>query len=104
MSTPDPFEVRIVTTEPIPTVALSGEFDLAVSDRAWAVLEPMVTVPCTGLVLDLSGVTFIDSRGLSVLARVLNVLDGSVLTIRGASERLVHLFEVSGLVDLVTLE
>lgn len=104
MTMPDPFEVRIATTDPIPIVVLSGEFDLAVSEQAWKTMEPVVTARGTGLVLDLSAVTFIDSRGLSVLARVLQTLDGSVLTIRGASERLVQLLEVSGLVDLVTME
>lgn len=104
MTMPDPFEVRIAATDPIPVVVLSGEFDLAVSEEAWKTMEPVVDARGAGLVLDLSAVTFIDSRGLSVLARVLQTLDGSGLTIRGASERLVQLLEVSGLVDLVTLE
>ncbi len=104
MTMPDPFEVRIAETEPIPLVVLSGEFDLAVSEHAWKTMEPVVTACTTGIVLDVSAVTFIDSRGLSVLARVLQGLDGSPLTIRGASERVVQLLEISGLVDLVTLE
>lgn len=104
MSMPDPFAITVAATEPVPVVVVTGDLDLAVSDRAWETIEPVVSSECPGLVLDLSEVTFIDSRGLSVLARALHRMEGAPLTVRGASARVVHLFEVSGLIDLIVVE
>lgn len=55
-------------------VTLSGEFDLAAVAVATAVLQDAVTSPPPGLLLvDLSGVTFMSSSGLSVLQIVVQL-------------------------------
>lgn len=104
MAIPEPFDARVVQATPVPVVEIVGELDLSVSDQAWDVIESVIAADSVGLVLDMSAVTFVDSRGLSVLARALHSLNGSSLTVRGAPERLRHLFEVSGLINLITLE
>jgi anti-anti-sigma factor len=104
MAMPEPFDVRVVQRTPIPIVEIVGEFDLSVSDRAWKVIESVISADIAGLTLDMAEVTFVDSRGLSVLARALHAMNGASLTVRGAPERLRHLFEVSGLINLITLE
>ncbi len=104
MAMPEPFDVRVVEQLPIPVVEIIGEFDLSVSDRAWEVIESVISTDMAGLILDMSAVTFLDSRGLSVLARALHAMNGASLTVRGAPERLRHLFEVSGLINLISLD
>ncbi len=104
MSMPNPFQIHVADDGPIPVVELSGEFDLSVSEQAWQTIERVLAPSRQGIVLDMTGVTFVDSRGLSVLARMLRELDDAPLTIRGASDRLVHLLEVSGLSEHVTTE
>lgn len=102
MQKPPIFTAEVVQRENRPVVVFTGELDLAVSDEAWSVLEPL-TSTSAGLVVDVSGVTFIDSRGLNSLVRALRALDGGTLTLCGASERIVRLLEVSGLLDLIVL-
>ena len=104
MRKPTIFSAEVVEREGGPVVVFTGELDLAVSDEAWAVLEPLAEPSSKGLLVDVSDVTFIDSRGLNALVRALRALDGAPLTLHGASERIVRLLEVSGLLDLVVLD
>lgn len=103
MRQPPTFTAEVVERGDVPVVVFTGELDLAVSDEAWSVLQPLTQSPSAGLVVDVSAVTFIDSRGLNALVRALRALDGATLTLRGASERIVRLLEVSGLIDLIVL-
>lgn len=109
MSVNEPLQIVVVEradgagASPVPQAVLRGELDLAVCDRAWETLEPVLD-PQHGLILDVTDVGFIDSRGLNVLVRVLNSLDGGKLVIRGASQRILRLLEVSGLQPRVTIE
>ncbi len=96
------FTAEVLEREGAPVVVFTGELDLAVSDQAWSVLEPLTSDP-KGLMVDVSGVTFIDTRGLNAFVRALRALDGAPLTMCGASERIVRLLEVSGLLDLIVL-
>ena len=47
-------------------VTLCGELDLATADRLWTQVEPLIQ-PDVRIVLDASGMTFLDSSGLRVL-------------------------------------
>lgn len=53
-----------------PVVRLRGEVDLANADALEQVAEDAVTNRDHGLVLDLSGVTFLDSTGLRLVFRL----------------------------------
>ena len=62
-------------------VALAGEVDATNSEELQGVLEPMVSEHPRLLLVDLSGLSFMDSTGLRVLLRANRALDreGGVL-------------------------
>lgn len=64
-------------------VTVRGELDLATADRLWLELEPLLQ-PRTVVVLDGSGITFLDSSGLRVLLQA-----GKRAAADGAAFRLV---------------
>lgn len=97
------FRIEVVGDVDLQCINLVGELDLAVSEEAWDSLRAMVT-PGENLVLDVSHVTFIDSRGLNVLVRVIKALKGGNLVLRNPSIGVTRLFEISGLMGLVTFE
>lgn len=103
MSDNGQFRIEVVEDGEKRHLSLIGELDLAVNDEAWEALRPMVK-PGSDLLLDLSRITFIDSRGLSVLVRAINALEGGSLVLRGTSPLVVRLLDISGLRELVTLE
>jgi anti-anti-sigma factor len=55
---------------PWPVVRLRGEIDLANVEELYRVAEGAVSNRDAGLVVDLSGVTFLDSTGLRLLFRL----------------------------------
>lgn len=96
------FRIEIVDDVESHYVNLIGELDLAVSDSAWESLRPL-SKPGEDMVLDLSRVTFIDSRGLNVLVRTINALKGGKLILKDPSSSVTRLLEISGLTGLVTI-
>ena len=58
-----------------PTVSLTGEVDLSNVEELAAGLYAAVDNACHGLVLDLSGVTYLDSTGLRLLYRLMRQLE-----------------------------
>jgi anti-sigma B factor antagonist len=60
-------EIKVASVGDRHVVALRGELDLAAADRAWAELEPLLTEG-SFVVLDGTGLEFLDSSGLRVLA------------------------------------
>jgi stage II sporulation protein AA (anti-sigma F factor antagonist) len=89
----DPNEDRL-------TVRVAGEVDLDTADQLAAGLDA-----CHGrVVVDLAGVTFIDSSGLGTLVRARNRLasEGGGLFVQDPSERVRRLFELTGLTELLS--
>lgn len=81
------------------TVHVAGEVDLDTTDQLAAGLEG-----CHGVVLvDLAGVTFIDSSGLGTLVRTRNRLtsEGGDLFVQHPADNVRRLFEVTGLTELL---
>jgi anti-sigma B factor antagonist len=64
-----PFSVLVTTDGDRATVAFSGELDLSGVDRARRAIEEAEGSATGLLVLDLSGLDFIDSTGLEVMLR-----------------------------------
>lgn len=93
------FRTRTVADWTILQVA--GEVDLATRDELRERLLALVAEGARHLVVDLTGLEFIDSSGLGVLIRVRNVVQeqGGSLTLVANQERILKPFRVTGLAD-----
>jgi anti-sigma B factor antagonist len=79
-----------------------GEFDLASSAAAWDALNPHL-VDHRHVRVDLSGVEFIDSSGLSVFVQCRHRQDcnGGSFTVTAMSPAARHLLELAGLLEFL---
>lgn len=96
------FEVHLSDGSDPLTVAATGELDAA-SATTLAEALTGASDQAGSVVLDLAGVTFIDSSGLRVIAseHVAATEAGRSLRIVGASERVRRIFEMTGLETLI---
>jgi len=96
-------EIKIITTKDGTLVCLSGRVDM---DSSPAVRDQLLVVMQAAdhkiVSIDLSAVTHFDSSGIATLIEVLRFARNSKtqLSLRGLHGRLLHLFEVTGLLDL----
>lgn len=86
----------------IHTIALAGELDLATADAVEGELERVEASDAASIVLDLSGLTFMDSTGLRLLvnANTRSRSNGSrLILLRGgpAVQRVMQLSGIDGL-------
>ena len=86
------------------TVRLVGEIDLSLREQAAAALDA-VQVAARPVVLDLAGVTFIDSSGVSFLLQCRKVCarDGLAFQVRDVPPRARRTLEVLGLVEVLAV-
>jgi anti-anti-sigma factor len=84
-------------------VVLSGEVDVASCGELRACLAG-IPADTTEVVLDLQGVTFLDSTGLAEIIRTAQHLrpDGGVVRVRNPHPHVRRLLEVTGLTELLT--
>ncbi len=86
-------------------VSLTGEIDLAVKTEVAASFEDaMALVPVPHILVDVSGVTFMDSSALGALAVAVNRVRalGGTLSVIGASDRIRRLLHIVQLDRLLT--
>jgi anti-sigma B factor antagonist len=68
---PQPLEIRLERRGDVTFVELFGEFDLAEKQRFESAIAPLASgTDSPGLVIDLRGLTFMDSTGLRCLLEV----------------------------------
>jgi anti-sigma B factor antagonist len=87
-------------------LAMGGELDYEVSPQLRARLVDAIKAGKRRLVLDLSEVTFIDSTAIGVLAGTLARLDdvgGGSLAVVCTHEKVLQIFEITGLDSVITL-
>lgn len=108
MSTARTASVTLVATTPGRgprrlTIALSGEIDVAVRERLYQVVDDhRLLAGDVEVTVDVTRVTFMDSTGLSFLAR-LGVLRPGRVTLRGSSPVLTEMLRITGINELVTI-
>ena len=85
---------------------LEGEIDLHRSPRVERSLASMIKKKPDHLVVDLSGVTFIDSSGVAVLIRALqNIQDyGGKLSLTGMNDKVRPIFEIARLDQVFVID
>ncbi|MFL6160458.1 MAG: STAS domain-containing protein [Marmoricola sp.] len=78
---------------------VSGEVDIAVADALHDAALAALGPDLPGLVVDLSGLTFLDSTGIGALVRIRNdvIAGGRTLTLANPTARIVRILDVTGL-------
>jgi anti-sigma B factor antagonist len=86
-------------SDPANVLPLEGEIDLHVSPRLENSLSRMIKKQPPHMVVDLSGVTFIDSSGLAVLIRAMQDVQkyGGKLSLSGMNGNVRPIFEIARL-------
>ena len=98
--------VEVKETERYFHVYVEGEVDVYTAPKLHGRLLPLTEEPKSNIVVDLSGVVYLDSVGLGVFINILNKVssqDGT-LKIVGLSERLHKLFSITGIVDIMNVK
>ena len=92
--------------DPVNVLPLEGEIDLHVSPRLERALASMIKLRPPSLVVDLSGVRFIDSSGLAVLIRAVQDVKGygGKLTLSGINANVRPIFEMAQLDQFFVIE
>jgi len=96
-----PFSVTTRTTEAGAVVTVEGELDVATAPRLRAGIDTLVLRSGQRLVVDLAGVTFCDSSGISTLIAARNVAEaaGAGIALAAVPGRLRRTFGLIGLAD-----
>ena len=87
-------------------LVVGGEVDFEVSPQLKARLVRAIKGGSRRLILDLSDVTFIDSTAIGVLAGTVEKLDesgGGSLSVVSNHEKVIQIFEITGLDNLITI-
>lgn len=96
-----PFEAHVLLCDGGAVVVCRGEVDLATAGTFRAVMAEAVAVGGS-IDVELSGVTFLDSTGLAVLAEVLRTLQPPrALVLNDPRGEVQRVLEVSGLATIV---
>jgi len=87
-------------------LALSGELDVVSAPELAQVLDEVLATPCVRVMLDLNGLSFVDSAGVSVLIKAKQAAEGSGrgLVLRRPTEQLQRVFALVGLADWLAVE
>jgi len=105
-----PLVITVEAPGPETVLALTGELDPhtapLLQEQIDAVRSSSGDAGPTTVVLELSGLTFIDSSGLRVVISTQKALaaDGGRLVLRNPSETARRLLEITGLVDHIPVE
>jgi anti-sigma B factor antagonist len=89
----------------VPVIAVSGEIDVATAPQLRETLQGVISRGKTTIVLDLLGVTFLDSTALGVLVGALKRCRdaGGDLQVVVAESRILKIFEITGLTSVFTI-
>lgn len=86
-------------SNPVNVLPLEGEIDLHISPRVEKSLTSIIKSRPAHVVIDLSGVTFIDSSGLAVLIHAMQDIEkyGGKLILAGMNDNVRPIFEMARL-------
>jgi anti-sigma B factor antagonist len=97
--------LSITTDEGNPTViTIAGELDPVTAPDLMGAVDAALARGSTALVIDLAGVTFIDSSGLRALISAHKLLDPEPLVLRRPTAFAQQLLEITGLDNQFVIE
>ena len=101
-----PFSARASRVRGEPLLTLVGEIDMSSGPKFARAAQSLVSGRRGKVVFDMTGVTFMDSTGLTIIAAAVNRIapSGGRLCIRGASPMICRLFEITGICESDYLE
>jgi anti-sigma B factor antagonist len=102
----DDVQTTVARDGDLAVLAVGGELDYEVSPQLRVRLVRAIEAGRRRLVLDLSDVTFIDSTAIGVLAGAIARLDeagGGSLAVVCTHEKVLQIFEITGLDSVITL-
>ena len=99
------FEIAERADTTLPVIAVSGEIDVATAPQLREWLQRVIAQGESTIVLDLLGVTFLDSTALGVMVGALKRCReaGGDLHIVVADPRIMKIFEITGLTNVFTI-
>jgi anti-sigma B factor antagonist len=100
------FQLAVSRAEPTrASLHLSGEVDLATAPALRDCIAEMAPLGVIHLEVDLTNLTFIDSTGIGVLVQNLERLSeaGGSLVVRNARPEAMKVFQITGLVELLSV-
>jgi anti-sigma B factor antagonist len=99
------FDVTVETLHGIPVVAVSGEIDVATAPTLRDRLQAQVAEGHSTIVVDLLGVSFLDSTALGVLVGCLKRCreEGGDLRLVAVEPRIIKVFEITGLNEVFAI-
>lgn len=102
---PDMARAELWMADPPSPAVVRGELCVATSAPLGRELLALVDGSPDGMVLDLSGVTFLDSQGIKMLLRLYwrCAENGSALVLENPSERVVSVLDLVGLTERFTV-
>jgi anti-sigma B factor antagonist len=96
-----PFDVQTRPTRERAVVAPRGDLDLATFGRLESAVDDLVAAGWRSIVLDLRGLSFMDSTGLRAIVRQANRTDATVELIDG-NPPVARLFDLTGVRQLLS--
>jgi anti-sigma B factor antagonist len=92
-------EVAPSSTATVVTVSPTGEIDFVTAPALRSALLSSLRPPVTQVIVDLAGVTYLNSAGLTVLAEAhhLAQADGIALVLRGGQRSVLRPLQITGL-------
>jgi anti-sigma B factor antagonist len=102
----EPFELKDAVCDGRHTLALYGELDIVSAGELKDVLVEVTRDGTGSLILDLSGLTFMDSTGLYMVlfARELTERNGCDFSLIPGSPKIQRVFEVTALLDVLPFQ
>ena len=87
-------------------VAVSGELDVATAPQLVEAVAVLVPPATTGIAIDLSALTFIDSSGINALRAAVRTAEsrGVGAIVASPSERVLRVFELVRIAEIIPLE
>jgi anti-sigma B factor antagonist len=94
------------TIEHTHSLKLAGEVDAYTAPKLKEVLVPLTEKEGQEIIIDLSGIEYMDSTGLGIFVGALKSTkaNNSSLKLRGMTERVRRIFEITGLTEVMDIE